>query len=175
MVRRVTVRTLPGLVDSRGEAVRKGARDIGVTSVTDARVNDVYLFEGDIPENEIQHITVELLVDFVTQEYFIDTLPETAGLVIEVAYDHGVMDPVEGSIMKAVGDMGIASVETAKTMKRYVIEGDLSPEDIELITDKLLVNKIIQHVAQPDSISLFHRAPALRPGLRRGSIGSRNR
>ena len=55
MVRRITVRTLPGHVDSRGEAVKKDAHDIGVKNITNVSVSDVYLFEGDISNDDICH------------------------------------------------------------------------------------------------------------------------
>ncbi|MFC1561043.1 phosphoribosylformylglycinamidine synthase subunit PurL [Candidatus Latescibacterota bacterium] len=159
MVRRITVRTLPGHVDSRGEAVKKDAHDIGVKNITNVSVSDVYLFEGDISNDDICHIANELLVDFVTQDYVIDAVPDEEGHIIEVAYNHGVMDPVEGSLYKALMDMGISSVTAAKTMKRYVISGDISDSEIDLITDKLLVNKIIQHVANPGEEAFLHARP----------------
>jgi len=159
VVRRVTVRNLPGHVDSRGEAVTKDAHDIGVKNITNVSVSDVFLFEGDISDDDIRHIADELLRDFVTQDYLIDTVPDEEGHIIEVAYNHGVMDPVEGSLYKALADMGISSVTAAKTMKRYVISGDISDSEIDLITDKLLVNKIIQHVAKPGEEAFLHARP----------------
>jgi phosphoribosylformylglycinamidine synthase len=69
------------------------------------------------------------------------------------------MDPVEGSIYKALKDMGITSVTAAKTMKRYVISGVVAQEDIQILTDKLLVNKIIQHVAEPGEEFFLHAKP----------------
>ncbi len=159
MVRRVTVSTLPGLVDSRGEGVKKDAFDIGVKNISNVSVRDVYLFEGDISDKDIRHIAEELLTDFVTQDYLIDKVPDEGGNVIEVAYNHGVMDPVEGSLYKAIADMGITSVTAAKTMKRYVILGDISDFEIELITDKLLVNKIVQHAATPGEEIFLHAKP----------------
>ena len=159
MVRQITVSTRHGLVDSRGEGVKKDALDLGVGSITDVRVSDVYLFEGDISDGDINRIAEELLADFVTQEYFIDAAPGDEGHIIEVTYNHGVMDPVEGSIYKALKDMGITSVTAAKTMKRYVISRDITDSDINLITDKLLVNKIVQHVAEPGEEAFLHAKP----------------
>ncbi len=159
MVRRITVSTRHQFMDSRGEGVQKDALDLGVKGITGVRVSDVYLFEGDITDENIQRITGELLTDFVTQEYSIDTMPEEKGHVIEVAYNHGVMDPVESSIYKSLKDMGITTVSAAKTMKRYVISGDVDRSDIELITDKLLVNKIIQHVTTPEEKIFLHVKP----------------
>ena len=159
MVRRVTVSTRNQYPDSRGEGVRHDARDLGVAGVERIRVAVVYLFEGDIPDSDIETIAAGLLADSVTQEYVIGDVPPAEGHVIEVAYNHGVMDPVMDSIYKALKDMDITSVTTAKTMKRYVISGDVSQSGIDLITDKLLVNKIIQHVATPGEEPFIHTRP----------------
>lgn len=159
MVRRVTVVSRPEVPDSRGEGVRMDALDLGVTGIADVRVSDIYIFEGDIPDSDIRRIASELLTDSITQEYLVDDLPREEGHVIEVAYHHGVMDPVEESLSKALADMGVTTVAAAKTMKRYVISGDLSTEQISLITDKLLVNKIIQHVAEPGEEAFLHARP----------------
>jgi phosphoribosylformylglycinamidine synthase subunit PurSL len=159
VVRRITVLSRSEAPDSRGEGVRLDALDFGVTGIEDVRVSDVYLFEGDIPDTDIRRIAEELLTDPITQEYVVDDLAREDGLVIEVAYNHGVMDPVEESLSKTLADMGIKTVAAAKTMKRYVIEGALSPEDVALVTDKLLVNKIIQHVADPGEEAFLHAQP----------------
>lgn len=160
MVRRVTVVSRPGFEGSRGEGIRKDAIDLGVNSITDVRVSEVFLFEGEsIPNTDILRIAEELLTDHVTQEYSVDIEPSEVGRVIEVAYHHGVMDPVEDSISKSLADMGITSVTAAKTMRRYVIAGKVTPEEIDLVTDKLLANKIIQHPLQPGEQSFFHTRP----------------
>lgn len=159
MIRQVTVRTRPGLVDSRGEGVRKDALDLGIQSITNVRVHDVYLFEGDIPEEEISRIAAELLTDFVTEEYIIDGVFTEEGQVIEVTYNYGVMDPVEGSIYKALRDLGITSVQAAKTAKRYIISGDLTEAETALIEGKLLVNKIVQHAAKQGEEIFLHARP----------------
>lgn len=159
MVRRVTVSTKPVFTDSRGDGVRHDALDLGVRGVESVRVSDVYLFEGDITDSDIRMIAEELLTDSVTQDYLIDKEPQTDGRVIEVAYNHGVMDPVESSLYKAIGDLGIDTVTAAKTMKRYAVAGNLSDADIDIVTEKLLVNKIIQHVAQPGEEAFLHAKP----------------
>ncbi len=159
VIRRVTVRTLPGHIDSRGEGVKKDAHDLGVTGITGVSVSDVYLFEGNISDDEIALIAGELLTDLVIQDYLIDTVPEEDGHIIEVAYNHGVMDPVEESLYKALKDMGIGSVTGAKTMKRYVISGDINTDELQLVTEKLLVNKIIQHVAKSGEEPFLHARP----------------
>jgi len=74
--------------------------------------------------------------------------------VAEVAQNPGVMDPVQDSVIKGIGDLGIAGIESVKTAKRYLIKADISNEQLELICQKLLCNKVIQHVVK-DTESVF--------------------
>ncbi|MEO0069985.1 MAG: phosphoribosylformylglycinamidine synthase subunit PurL [candidate division WOR-3 bacterium] len=65
--------------------------------------------------------------------------------VVEIAYNPGVMDPAEESVKKGIRDLGIQGIEAVKTAKKYLIKGDLSEEQIDLVCEKLLMNKLIQH------------------------------
>jgi phosphoribosylformylglycinamidine synthase II len=56
------------------------------------------------------------------------------------------MDPVEESVSKGIRDLGIKTLKSVKTAKRYYLWGKISASDIELISNKLLVNSVIQHV-----------------------------
>ncbi len=69
---------------------------------------------------------------------------------IEVAYNAGVTDPVEETVMKAIRDLGIGSVRAVKTAKRYLLEGYLAEDQLEAICNRLLVNPIIQHVVKSE-------------------------
>ncbi len=139
----------PGLPDPRGEALRADIRDLGIGTIEQVRVSNVYLLEGKLSPKEITIICQELLADPVVEEYAIGEAPPVApqeAHAIEVAYNPGVMDPVEESVRKGVLDLGITTVESVKTAKRYYLSGKLSASDIELIASKLLVNSVIQHV-----------------------------
>jgi len=98
-------------------------------------------------------ICQHLLADPVTQDYAYENhQPENkasaGGHTIEVAYNAGVTDPVEDSVLKAIRDLGIGDVRTVKTTKRYLIEGQLDGQQMEIICGRLLVNPIIQHVVE---------------------------
>lgn len=138
-----------GLPDPRGDALQKDIQDLGIVKVTQARVRDIYLLEGRLSEAEVGRICQELLADPVVQEYSYGEAPTSPGQqahVIEVAYNPGVMDPVEESIIKGIRDLGISTVDRVKTAKRYFLWGELSKQELETICDKLLVNPVIQHV-----------------------------
>ncbi|UCD21935.1 MAG: phosphoribosylformylglycinamidine synthase subunit PurS, partial [Chloroflexota bacterium] len=145
----VSVRT--GFPDPRGDSLETDIRDIGITTVTQARVSDVYLLEGGLDEAEMERIGRELLADPVVEgfswgEGLAPHVKNSDAHVVEVAYNPGVTDPVEESISKAICDLGITTVESIKTARKYSLWGNLSEETLQSICDKLLVNNLIQHV-----------------------------
>jgi phosphoribosylformylglycinamidine synthase II len=145
---RVEVSVKPSLPDPRGEALKADIRDLGIGTVRQIRVSDVYLLEGNLSRKELETICRQLLADPVVEDYSIGEAPPTPpdAHAIEVAYNPGVMDPVEESVSKGIRDLGVTTVTSVKTAKRYYLSGRLSAGDIELISSKLLVNSVIQHV-----------------------------
>ena len=137
------------LPDPRGEGLQKDAQDLGIHSLRSARISDIYIIAGKLSAGEAIRIAAELLADPVVQDYSIDdaaTSSKSGVRVIEVAYNPGVMDPAEYSVKKGIRDLGIESVESVRTAKRYFLWGNVDDDDIATIADKLLVNPIIQHI-----------------------------
>lgn len=63
----------------------------------------MYLIEGNPTPSEIDKICAELLADPVVQDYSLDGMIPLTGEqihIIEVAYNPGVLDPVEESTKK---------------------------------------------------------------------------
>jgi len=159
---RVEVRNKEGIFDSAGEGVKKDIEDLGIKGVESVEIAQVYIVEGDIRRPEIRRISKELLADPVTQSHafrsnpIVDRKTRTRGrAVIEVTYNAGVMDPVEESVKKGILDLGIKGIESVKTAKRYIIEGKISDGQLKTVSEKLLFNKVIQHVVTgPDSYTI---------------------
>ncbi len=145
-----------GFRGPRGEALQKDIGDLGITTVKKVRVSDIYLLEGNLEKTEVRRICKELLADPVVEEYSYNEVPPPQGShLIEVAYNPGVMDPVEESVRKGIRDLGITTVESVRTAKRYLLWGELSDEAFQSICDKLLVNSVIQHaVTKREAISV---------------------
>jgi len=153
---RIEVSKRAGFLDPRGEALKKDILDLGIATIRGARVSDIYLLEGRLAEFEVRRICQELLADPVVEEYLYGEVPRPEDVyVIEVAYNPGVMDPVEESVRKGILDLGITTVESVKTAKRYYLSGELSPSDLETISNKLLVNSVIQHVVTAEEGALL--------------------
>jgi phosphoribosylformylglycinamidine synthase len=60
------------------------------------------------------------------------------------------MDPVALTTLKGIYDLGIDGIVSVKTGKRYMIEGDLPSSNLSLISEKLLMNPIIQHIRKDE-------------------------
>jgi len=157
---RVEISMKDGFRDPRGEALQKDVCDLGITTVKQVRVSDIYLLERNLDEIEVRRICEELLADPVVEEYSYNEVPLPQGShLIEVAYNPGVIDPVEESVRKGIRDLGITTVDSVRTAKRYLLWGELSDEAFQSICDKLLVNSVIQHaVTKREAISV----PSLR-------------
>jgi phosphoribosylformylglycinamidine synthase II len=150
MISSIEVSVKPDFPDPRGEGVARGIKDLGIPKNISVRSHDVYWLEGDIPPQQLRRIASQLLADPVTQLYSIDPAPEPDSALrhsLTVTYNAGVTDPVEQTLVKALADMGAGAVTAVKTAVRYVLEGPLSPEELETAAARLLVNPIIQHTA----------------------------
>jgi len=148
---RIEVSVRASFPDPRGDRLEMDIRDIGIMTITRARVSDLYFLEGELDEAEARKIGQELLADPLVEDFSWSESPLSpinGGDVhnIEVAYNPGVTDPIEESVGKAIRDLGITTVTSVKTARKYSLWGDLSEEILQSICDKLLVNSLIQHV-----------------------------
>jgi len=153
---RVEVSVKDGFYDPREEGLQKDVNDLGIRTVKQVRVSNIYLLEGDLDEAGLKIICQQLLTDPVVEEYSYKETPHPADAhLIEVAYNPGVMDPVEESVVKGIRDLGIGTVTAVRTARRYLLWGELSADDLQSICDKLLVNSVVQHVvAKQEAVSL---------------------
>ena len=138
------------LPDACGQGLVRDIHDLGITTVSDVRVLDIYWLDADLEPEELELICRNLLADPVTQEYRFDSdtrgQSEAGFYSVEVAYNAGVTDPVEETAMKAVLDLDIKGIRAIKTAKRYLIKGQLDKNQLVIICNRLLVNPIIQHI-----------------------------
>ncbi len=152
---KVEIKDKAGVFDAIGEGVRKDIWDLGIKTALHVSFAQVYNITGDISEAEIERICQELLVDKISQCYSINpsyaTVTKTHEFIVEVAYNPGVMDPVEESTLKGIRDLGIEGVRSVRTAKKYILKGKISPSQLKTISEKLLYNKLIQHITKSPS------------------------
>jgi len=157
---RVEVWQKSHLPDVRGLSLVKDIYDLGITTVSNVRVVDIYWLDADLKPHELALVCRSLLADPVTQEYQCESTPQSeSGVstdyhIVEVAYNAGVTDPVEETVMKAVLDLSVRGVKAVKTARRYLIEGQLDEHQLETVSSRLLLNPIIQHVVRAKAVRL---------------------
>lgn len=162
MIWKIEIKEKNGFFDSVGESVRRDIVDLGFKNkIKEVQFVYVYLIEADLQKSDIRRICEELLIDPITQDYsYQKSAPDKQEYkVVEIAYNPGVMDPVEDSAKKAIKDLGIEGVKAVKTAKKYLIRGSFSKKEILLISEKILFNKIIQHTVKGKS-AIYPEPPA---------------
>ena len=152
---KIEVRLKSHLPDPVGRGLVKDIQDMGINSVSDVRVVDVYWLDAFLAPEKVESVARTLLADTVTQDFRIDqnTAEEDAAKgykVVEVAYNAGVTDPVRDSVMKAIRDMGILNVRAVAIAKRYLIRGEVSQVELDTLAGRLLMNPIVQHVVNEE-------------------------
>ena len=143
----------PEVPDTIGKDILEDISDLGISGVDSVRTANVYWIEGKLDSQSIDRIATELLADPITQNYTYDSESKpNKDWTIEVQFKPGVTDAVGDSTVKGIHDIGITGVTTVRTGKKYWLSGKLNPDVVEIITQQLLMNDVIQ-------IS-FHQEPS---------------
>lgn len=157
MESRIEVFTKKEFPDVLGNEAKSEIENIGITSVDEIRIVQMYLLDGDLSQEEIRRICDELLTDKLTQGYIFEgsiSDKKRSGLKkgegsdsysVDVVRKRGVMDPVEATVMKGVKDLGLR-IDSVKTARRFLITGKLTAQQIETVADKILSNRTIEDV-----------------------------
>ncbi|HPH97891.1 MAG TPA: phosphoribosylformylglycinamidine synthase subunit PurL [Anaerolineaceae bacterium] len=160
LIIRFTVRPL-NAQDPRSRGCLADAHALGITSAQAIHCSDFYFIEGDLSEADLQRLAAELLCNPVTQRAEWKPagaapapLPQGVSLV-EVALRPGVTDPVAEELVRAAAVLGVAGVKRAASGQRYEIEGQVSPEELERLANRLLANPVIQRCAFHEITPLF--------------------
>lgn len=149
---RIEVRDKEHIYDAIAEGLKKDIQDLGVKGVKGTEYIQVYTLEGNFSQKDLKRVALEVLTDSVSQECkyngsFVEKTSRNVH-VVEIAYNPGVMDPVQQSVEKAIRDIGIKGIKSVSTSKKYIIKGAVSKKQVENISDRLLYNKVIQHAVK---------------------------
>lgn len=161
-IQEVRVSIRPGLPDPQGRQLLNEIKtSLGLRTVTQVRTARLFRFEG-IGEDQAAMLAERLLCEGIVEFYRVNApvITDTPWL-IEVAYKPGVMNPEAISLQKAACDLGVTGLIAADSSWEYAFYGEgISPNDIRLITQRLLVNPTIQQVmhARPETLVISGEA-----------------
>lgn len=147
---RFEISSKQGFLDVHGKDVLEDIRQLNIDSVKDVISEKVFLIEGDFDQAFAERIAGELLSDPVCQDSYIGKSSVPAGpmpaTLIEVHLKSGVTDPVAESVRSALSDMGAGQVASVRTARKYVLLGNVSEQEKEMIARRILANDCIEDV-----------------------------
>ena len=148
------VRVAEKEIDLKGKVVLEEANKIlGVKSIKNVRTARVYRLEG-VTKFQAKLLKDVLFSESLTQKSSLNRviLNHTSHL-IEIGYKPGVMNPQVASIIKSAKDLGINLI-AADSSTEYGFYGKLNEKEIDLIIEKLLINKMVERIitAKPKTL-----------------------
>lgn len=148
MIHRIEVGFQEGVRDALGEKIRRRmAEHLGI-QVKAVKTVEVFTLEGEVSEKEALEIGRLLFTDPVTQSFFLNQpLAMDFDWLVEVGFLPGVTDNVGKTAKETVETFlgrSLGDPSGVYTSRQYLIEGQLSREQVEQIATGLLANTLIQ-------------------------------
>jgi len=139
--------------DPRISGYLRDAHALGFQQLQCLIVQDLYFIEGQLSQEELHQLALNLLMDQVTQTAswmeISDRLSpsESDSVIVEVALRPGVTDSVAEQLIRAAHEIGFVGVHRAATGQRFILSFDerVSKPVVEAIVRSLLANNVIQH------------------------------
>ncbi len=145
MIARIEIKNHPNIKTPEEVHLQHNIPLLNLTEKPESiNVKYVYFIEGGFSNNDIYDIAKKLLVDKITQEFYIyeGFHNEYEDDELLVSYKEGVMDPVALSVKRAVKEMGF-KVDYVRTAKFYKLTG-LSKKTVDFIGRKLIYNPLTE-------------------------------
>ncbi|MEW6087541.1 MAG: phosphoribosylformylglycinamidine synthase subunit PurL [bacterium] len=133
--------------DISRHGIKNKIKDMGISAIKEVIELKIFYFEGDLSLSEMENICQKLLKDPIIEDYAINSnlFDENGFHVIEVNTNPGVLVLWSDAIKKGVRSLGIDKYFEVKTGRKYLIKGNLSDNQLDIISEKLLYNKVIEH------------------------------
>ncbi|MDQ7029497.1 MAG: phosphoribosylformylglycinamidine synthase subunit PurL [Ardenticatenia bacterium] len=149
--------SFPGVSDPAGQRVVMAAQELGFSGVRTCHVQRLYFLQGALTPAQVETLAHTVLADPVLESFachsstvpFIPAHPHQH--IVDVVLLPGVTDPVAESLLRAARVLGITGAHQAATGKRYLLEGELEPSELEDLAVRVCCNPLIEHytVDQP--------------------------
>ncbi|MCZ7649402.1 MAG: phosphoribosylformylglycinamidine synthase subunit PurL [Planctomycetota bacterium] len=164
---RIEVGLKEGLPDPAGESLRGEFEALGLPPPEKARTIRLFWIEGPFERAVAEDLARGLFSDPVTERAAVDApvYPEAKGArSVEIVRKPGVMDPVVGSIKKALADRGLAPTYVG-TGRKVLFFGKLDDETLRAAGRRILANESIEevHFDTPAPVHRIHGEAKFEP------------
>ena len=148
---RIEVAYRPGAEPLNG--IPDAAHQLNIDGMTGCRVVRLFFLRGSLTRAQAEMLIGELLADPVTEFCTIDAHAiDGADHTIDVTMLPGVTDPAAENLLRAAGLLGIEAARAA-TGQRYLLDGALTPTQLERLAREICANPVIQRYSINEPIS----------------------
>lgn len=148
MPHRIEITFKEGIKDALAERIKRKIREHLGFNVEQVRIINVYTIDGELSPEELKAYASGPLCDPIVQEYSIDIpLARRFDWLIEVGFRPGVTDNVGKTAREALILLLGAPPDRqfgVYTSKQYLLNGQISRQDVEHIASDLLANDLIE-------------------------------
>jgi len=146
-VYRVEVIPLEG--ETQADYLLSDIASLGVQGVQRIERSDLYFLRGALSDADVQHLCDQLLVDPIVQKVRwglnAEFSLEDEAIRVEVGLLQGVTDSVADNLLARARLLGMTGLAAAASAQSYLLYGDLSEEQVQIIAQRLLYNDVIEY------------------------------
>lgn len=142
------------LADGSANPLLQTAAQMNIKGVEAIHTERLYFLMGDLTTDDVEGISNQLLADPVTETYTAQSVhdlnefnDENFSHRVEVTLLPGVTDPAAENLVRTAHLLGITSLQNAATGQRYCLNGDLTPDTLTQLADKIFSNPVVQRYA----------------------------
>jgi phosphoribosylformylglycinamidine synthase len=142
VVGRLSVRTND--TDPRGVALLADAHTLGFSGLRAIVPVDVYFLTGaldDAARSTLEHLLVDPLLQHGTWK-----APDASVVAVETTLLPGVTDTTAAVLAAAAATAGV-HLEAVATGRRFELQGDITPQQMDALATRLLSNSVIERAA----------------------------
>jgi phosphoribosylformylglycinamidine synthase len=128
------------------------AQQLDIRSLMSCHQARLFFIQGNLSTESVQRLS-NILADPVTETFTVSLInspdnntssPIAADHTIDVTLRPGVTDPVAENLTRAMQLLGEGNIERAATGQRYLLQGDLSEQELHTLATKVFSNSVIQ-------------------------------
>jgi phosphoribosylformylglycinamidine synthase len=125
--------------DPRSQTLLNDVRDLGITSVRDLKIVDIYFINATLTADNCEVIE-RILVDTLLQDSQWGAGVDACDHYVETVLHAGVTDAASQQLLRVSQRLGIC-LDAVNTAKRVEINGLINPDELDLLIRKLLNRK----------------------------------
>jgi phosphoribosylformylglycinamidine synthase len=147
MVARLEIGLKRGLMDAEGLNIRQKVKDYFGFDVHKIRVIRILTLDVDLNNEQLELVRTHIFTNPVTEESSFSPLAKDFDWVIWIGFRPGVRDTAGSTAVEAIGDllkMNFNPNEAVYTSRLYLLEGELTEDQVQKIAHEILANDIIQ-------------------------------